>query len=620
MKSKSIKVESKELSKTEKKKIQRELIRDPNWNNVEYKDLFPLARSLKRTIKFYVGPTNSGKTWNAINELVSCNSGVYLAPLRLLALEGQEEITNRGHNCSFLTGEEREILEDARFIAQTIETFDFTRKVGAVLIDEIQMLADPARGWAWTQAIVGAPSELIILTGNLESLDLVKFIVESLGDTLEVIELSRHTTLTPMPQIALENSILHLEEGTAIIAFSRKNVLHYKSLFEKDDVPVSIIYGNLSPEVRREEARKFREGETKFLISTDAIAMGLNLPIKRVIFSEVTKFNGKETGFLTSTEVKQIGGRAGRFGKYPEGFYTATSKADLAFLKKMMDESIDLPYLLYLKPSLLQSKQISEIFKTKSMTEILRNFKRITNNTKSSSYVSFDIDTVLKIAEITDLYELTLEEKLLFLEIPIDSNNTVSLSIFSNWIRAYKSNQTLGPEDYFGYNPHSNTEETLLAAENSVKMLAAYLWLSRKLPDFALNPELAKQLKDKHNEYIMKCLASKINSAKKCAECRVGLHSKSIHKLCQDCFEEKRSNRRDYMNQDFDFVDYKAPIKNQVKGQLKNNKNSKQQASKGFNKNQTNAKSKNNSMAPRIYSRPVYEESMYAIEDIEKVA
>ena len=197
MKSKSIKVESKELSKTEKKKIQRELIRDPNWNNVEYKDLFPLARSLKRTIKFYVGPTNSGKTWNAINELVSCNSGVYLAPLRLLALEGQEEITNRGHNCSFLTGEEREILEDARFIAQTIETFDFTRKVGAVLIDEIQMLADPARGWAWTQAIVGAPSEIIILTGNLESLDLVKFIVESLGDTLEVIELSRHTTLTP---------------------------------------------------------------------------------------------------------------------------------------------------------------------------------------------------------------------------------------------------------------------------------------------------------------------------------------------------------------------------------------------------------------------------------------
>ena len=42
------------------------------------------------------------------------------------------------------------------------------------------------------------------------------------------------------------------------------------------------MYGNLSPEVRQDEARRFREGETNILVATDAIAMGLNLPIKYI--------------------------------------------------------------------------------------------------------------------------------------------------------------------------------------------------------------------------------------------------------------------------------------------------------------------------------------------------
>lgn len=518
------------------KNAQKEMIQNSSWRNVDYKDLFPLARSLKRHIRFFIGPTNSGKTYNAINTLVSYPSGVYLAPLRLLALEGQDEIETRGFPCSFITGEEKDIKNEAKFIAQTVETFNFSKKVGAVLIDEIQMLADSNRGWAWTQAIIGAPSELIILTGSPESLDIVKEIASFLGDSLEVVELKRHTTLTPIEPISLDNTISKLEEGTAIIAFSRKNVLHFKSMFEKENMPVSIIYGNLSPEVRREEARKFRDGETKYLVSTDAIAMGLNLPIKYVIFSEVTKFNGKTTDFLSSTEVKQIAGRAGRFGKYPEGFYTGTSKADLLFLKRVMEESDTLPFTLYLKLSLLQSKQISEMFKTSAMTDILKNFKKIVDQMKSSYYRSFDIDSVLPVAELVDQFNLTIEEKSLFLEIPVDSGNLQAMSLFGNWIRAYKAGTTIEASDFFGYNPNSRSDESLLAAENNTKMLASYLWISQKLPVFAPDNIKAKKLKEKHNQFISGCLASKLNAAKKCQECKTPLDIKTIHKKCDNCY------------------------------------------------------------------------------------
>ena len=130
-----------------------------DWNLNEYKDFFSVAREQRRKHVFFVGPTNSGKSYRGFNELVLGESGAYLSPLRLLALEGQEEIEKRGKECSLLTGEEMEIKAGARFMASTIEMANLDKWIDCVLIDEVQIILDKNRGWAWSQAIVGIPAK-----------------------------------------------------------------------------------------------------------------------------------------------------------------------------------------------------------------------------------------------------------------------------------------------------------------------------------------------------------------------------------------------------------------------------------------------------------------------------
>lgn len=551
--------------KTEKKKNAKEELKKQieHWdiNTLQYEDMFPKARNMKRHIKFFIGPTNSGKTYNAINELVSHGSGVYLAPLRLLALEGQDEIKQRGHDCSFITGEEKDIIPGAKFLAQTVETFNFNKEVPAILIDEIQMLGDENRGWAWTQALIGAPSKNIILTGSLDSLHLIEDIAELLGDELEVIKLDRFTKLTCMDSpINIEKSVKDLEEGTAIITFSRKNVLHIKSFFEKESIPVSIIYGNLSPEVRREEARKFREGETKFLISTDAIAMGLNLPIKFVIFAEVSKFNGKEVSELSAPEVRQIGGRAGRYNKYPEGFYTATTQQDINYLKKAMERFSHMEFKMYIRPNMDQVTQLSEMIKSDNLYKILKTFEKITNKNDVEHYLAFDVDALLPALQIIDSYDISLEEKMFFLEIPLDYNNEVIMNYFNSWLRAYVENTEIAPETFFPYNKKKFNNDNLLAAENNIKLLTAYLWIANKLEKTAPFKKLAIELKKENNDYIIECLSQNLDASKKCESCNCALPTEHIHKKCEECFiSGKRSKKDSFYDYDFDIypLDFK---------------------------------------------------------------
>ena len=194
-----------------------------------------------------------------------------------------------------------------------------------VVIDEIQMITDPQRGWAWTRALVNIFSPEVHVCGDPSVLELVKNIVELCGDELEIKNYDRMTELQVMKNPV---RLGDLEKSDALIVFSRKNALKYKSELERLGFKVSIVYGRLSPEVRREQARKFDSGETDIIVATDAIAMGMNLPIKRIIFSTVTKhINGKSFD-ISKSEIKQIAGRAGRYQKFPLGETGCLSKVE----------------------------------------------------------------------------------------------------------------------------------------------------------------------------------------------------------------------------------------------------------------------------------------------------
>ena len=128
-----------------------------------YPDSFPLARRLARKVTICVGPPNSGKTHAAFEQLAQASSGCYLAPLRLLALEGRDRLQARGVACSLLTGEENVPSDGARVVSSTIEMVGTGTPVQMAVIDEAQMLFDNSRGWAWTQAIVGMPAEELLI-------------------------------------------------------------------------------------------------------------------------------------------------------------------------------------------------------------------------------------------------------------------------------------------------------------------------------------------------------------------------------------------------------------------------------------------------------------------------
>ncbi|MBF0342466.1 MAG: hypothetical protein HQL95_16095, partial [Magnetococcales bacterium] len=151
----------------------------------EFHALFP-ARDRFRQVTLYLGPTNSGKTYQALQRLIAAENGIYLAPLRLLALEVAETLNQWGIPCNMVTGEERVMVPGARHTACTIEMLPLGNAYEACVIDEAQMLGDADRGWAWTQAILGARAEQLLIVGAPEAQPAVEKLLKLTGDPFEV--------------------------------------------------------------------------------------------------------------------------------------------------------------------------------------------------------------------------------------------------------------------------------------------------------------------------------------------------------------------------------------------------------------------------------------------------
>jgi Helicase conserved C-terminal domain len=290
-----------------------------------YPDTFEKARQLQRSVTLYVGPPNSGKTHAAFERLAQAMDGAYLAPLRLLALEGRDRLVARGVPCSLLTGEENVPADQARVVSSTIEMVGTNKPIDVAVIDEAQMIFDNARGWAWTQAIVAVPANEVIIICSAYAVPAIENLLGLCGErcTVRHFERKQHVQLLPHPV-----PISALQLGDAVVAFSRRDVLMLRDQIAASGHPVSVIYGALPPEVRRREAERFSSGESHILVATDAIGMGLNLPIRRVLFSTMSKFDGQGDRPLGESEVHQIAGRAGRFGMHDEGFVGVLKEAE----------------------------------------------------------------------------------------------------------------------------------------------------------------------------------------------------------------------------------------------------------------------------------------------------
>ena len=255
------------------------------------KDAYPKARMMKRKFILHIGPTNSGKTFTALQKFREAHEAAYLAPLRLLALEVYENTNAAGVECSLLTGEEEAIVNGASHVSETIEMADLGKHYDVAVIDECQMIADESRGGAWTAAILGLCAEEIHICMAPNAEDIVRRLVEYCGD--EIIEIDRKERMTPL---TLDEDGFRFPDGVkpgdALIVFSKRSVINVAAELQARKIACSMIYGALPYETRKAETERFLSGETQVVVATDAIGMGLNLPVKRVVFLETEKFDG----------------------------------------------------------------------------------------------------------------------------------------------------------------------------------------------------------------------------------------------------------------------------------------------------------------------------------------
>ncbi len=387
------------------------------------KEEYPQARKMKRRFILHLGETNTGKTYNALQCLKQSDNGIYLAPLRILALENYERLNKENVPCNLLTGEEEILVDGAHHSSCTVEKADITKNYEIAVIDEVQLVADTQRGDAWTRAILGLCCDEIHLCGasNVQQ-QLIKMI-QDCGDDIEIHTYNR---LVPLKAENKEVRFSDVQYGDALVAFSKKRVLALSGHFTDCGIKTSVIYGDLPPEVRRLQYDSFINGESQVLISTDAIGMGVNLPIRRIVFTETKKFDGEEFRLLSSQEVKQIAGRAGRIGIYDIG-YVASMDNNIDFIENRLEMEDDEIEKAVVGPS-------EELLRIKRLPLKEKMALWSTREEKLEYYRKKDVRDYILILDRLKPYKLEEAVEWRLMMLPFDVNNDELLMQFIEYV------------------------------------------------------------------------------------------------------------------------------------------------------------------------------------------
>lgn len=193
---------------------------------------FDETRKLKRKIICHIGPTNSGKTYTALQRLKESKCGLYCGPLRLLAWEVCETLRLENIKCNLITGNERELYEcGGTHTSSTVEMVDLYKEYEVAVIDEAQLIGDPERGWAWTQAFLGVKAAEVHVCGSPTLLPIITALTNLTGDTIEVHTYKRLSPLN-IQKKAL-NDLSRVQPGDCVVGFSRRMLFSFKAQIEK---------------------------------------------------------------------------------------------------------------------------------------------------------------------------------------------------------------------------------------------------------------------------------------------------------------------------------------------------------------------------------------------------
>ena len=488
------------------------------------KDEYPEARALQRHFVVHIGGTNTGKTYAGFQRLIRAETGVYLAPLRLLALDAQETLLDYGVNCSLTTGEEEDVKDGDTHVAATAEKLDMKRRFDVAVIDECQMIADRERGYAWTRAILGVLAEEVHLCAAPEAKNLLLRLIRSCGDTFEVVEHQRKTPLICMKRVV---DYLDIQPGDALITFSKVGVLSVAEDLRMHGKEPAIIYGALPYATRRKQVEGFLNRERQYVVSTDAIGMGLNLPIRRIIFMDTSKFDGKERRPLKPEEVQQIAGRAGRFGIYDKGYVGATE--NLSLIQTAMETVV--PPLTYAVAGFSDLVLMVDF----DLLEVLEVWNRMPT---VEPYRKLDISRYITlISQMRERgFHLPKEQELAAANIPFDETDDELMMLFYRFLRAYMN----GTEPEQPVLQEKKTAYTLSELELYYRKLDLYFSFCKAF-SCPVDSDALKEERERTADLINMILLHNLrNNIRFCDRCGAAMPLHHSGRLCNDCYARIR--------------------------------------------------------------------------------
>lgn len=487
------------------------------------KDEYPEARAMARHFILHIGGTNTGKTYAGFQRLKTARTGVYLGPLRLLALEAQDAMLDEGIRCSLSTGEEEDWHPDDTHVAATAEKLDLKKHYDVAVIDECQMISDPQRGYAWTRAILGVQAPEVHLCAAPHARDLLIRLIESCGDTYEV---EVHKRKTPLYCMANAIDFTRVQPGDALITFSKVGVLSVAEDLRQAGKEPAIIYGALPYSTRRKQMEGFLNGDMQYVVATDAIGMGLNLPIRRIIFMDSEKFDGVERRELKPEEIQQIAGRAGRFGMYDKGYVGATQ--DLALIREGLGTVIPpLQEAVVGFSDLVLSVEFD-------LLEVLTQWSQMPT---SEPYVKLDITRYLTIiSKIREEgFKLTKEQELRAANIPFDETETPLMDLFFYFLRRHQKGESIEQPSL-----PSGQERTLRALELHYRKLDLYFSFAKAF-DCPVDEDALYYAREDAAEEINEILLHRLkNNIRFCSLCDAPLPLHHRGRVCDACFRTRK--------------------------------------------------------------------------------
>lgn len=323
-------------------------------------------------ISAVLGPTNTGKTYVAIERMLTHTSGMMGFPLRLLARENYDKVAAiKGKaQVALITGEEQIIPENPRYFICTVEAMPLEKMVEFVCVDEIQLAADPDRGHIFTDRILHA-------RGLTETMfigsDTIQHLLQRMIPSIQIDSRQRFSELS----YAGYKKIVRLPQRSAVVAFSAADVYALAEFMRRQRGGTAVVMGALSPRARNAQVGMYQAGEVDYIVATDAIGMGLNMDIDHVAFSTVRKFDGRNVRQLRASEIGQIAGRAGRYMRNGT-FGTTADEGSLPdhLVKKIESHRFDPVQIVYWRNSKLDFSSIKELQYTLNMPAPREFYKR----------------------------------------------------------------------------------------------------------------------------------------------------------------------------------------------------------------------------------------------------